>query len=150
MTILSSTVLYKERVLPSMMFYIAMLTLPISLFLVALPFSEVASIVLPLTSIPVVLVLTWVAAPRIELTDQKLSVGKVSIERKYLGHAKVVNAEGSFQERGVKLDARAFTSFQIGIKELVNIEIQDDLDPTPYWLVASRNPEVLAGLLNKS
>jgi hypothetical protein len=47
------------------------------------------------------------------------------------------------------LDTRAFTRFQIGVKSLVKIELVDPQDPTPYWLIATRNPEVLAGLINK-
>ena len=149
MTILPATDLYKERVLPTVYFYIASITLPLSLFLVALPFSEVVSISLALASIPLVLVLSWLGSPLIALNEQTLSIGQASIETKYLGKAEVVSAQEAFLERGVKLDSRAFTKFQIGVKQLVKIEIQDKQDPTPYWLIATRNPEVLAGLINK-
>jgi hypothetical protein len=150
MTILPATDLYKERVLPTVYFYIASITLPLSLFLVALPFSEVVSISLALASIPAVLVLSWLGSPLISLEKETLSIGQASIETKYLGKAEVVSPENAFQERGAKLDSRAFTKFQIGVKQLVKIEIQDKQDPTPYWLIATRNPEVLAGLINKS
>ncbi len=149
MTILLATDLYKERVLPTVYFYIASITLPLSLFLVALPFSEVVSISLALASIPLVLVLSWLGSPLIALNQQTLSIGQASIETKYLGKAEVVSPQEAFLERGVKLDSRAFTKFQIGVKQLVKIEIQDKQDPTPYWLIATRNPEVLAGLINK-
>ncbi len=149
MTILPATDLYKERVLPTVYFYIASITLPLSLFLVALPFSEVVSVSLALASIPLVLVLSWLGSPLIALNEQTLSIGQASIETKYLGKAEVVSAQEAFLERGVKLDSRAFTKFQIGVKQLVKIEIQDKQDPTPYWLIATRNPEVLAGLINK-
>lgn len=149
MTILPATDLYKERVLPTVYFYIASITLPLSLFLVALPFSEVVSISLALASIPLVLVLSWLGSPLIALNQQTLSIGQASIETKYLGIAEVVSPQEAFLERGVKLDSRAFTKFQIGVKQLVKIEIRDKQDPTPYWLIATRNPEVLAGLINK-
>jgi hypothetical protein len=149
MTILPATDRYRERVLPTVYFYIASLTLPLSLFLVALPFSEVVSISLALASIPLVLVLSWLGSPLITLNQQTLSIGHASIETKYLGKAEIVSPQNAFSERGVKLDSRAFTKFQIGVKQLVKIEIQDKQDPTPYWLIATRNPEVLAGLINK-
>ena len=149
MTILPATDVYKERVLPTVYFYIASITVPLSLFLVALPFSEVVSISLALASIPLVLVLSWLGSPLIALNEQTLSIGQASIETKYLGKAEVVSPQEAFLERGVKLDSRAFTKFQIGVKQLVKIEIQDKQDPTPYWLIATRNPEVLAGLINK-
>jgi hypothetical protein len=149
MTILPATDIYKERVLPTVYFYIASITLPLSLFLVALPFSEVVSISLALASIPLVFVLSWLGSPLITLNKQTLSIGQASIETKYLGKAEVVSSQEAFFERGVKLDSRAFTKFQIGVKQLVKIEIQDKQDPTPYWLIATRNPEVIAGLINK-
>jgi hypothetical protein len=114
-----------------------------------LPFSEVVSIFLALASIPLVLVLSWLGSPLIALNQQTLSIGQASIETKYLGKAEVVSPQEAFLERGVKLDSRAFTKFQIGVKQLVKIEILDKQDPTPYWLIATRNPEVLAGLINK-
>ena len=149
MTILPAKNLYKERVLPSIYFYIASITLPVSIFLVALPFSEVVSISLALLSIPVVLVLSWVGSPLISLSKETLAIGKVVIELKHLGKVEVVSPAKAFEERGVKLDTRAYTRFQIGVKQMIKIEIKDQLDPTPYWLVATRNPEVLAGLIDK-
>jgi hypothetical protein len=150
MTLLSAKNLYKERVLPSVYFYIASITLPLSLFLVALPFSEIVSITLAVLSIPVVLILSWLGSPLISLTEKSLAIGKVAIELKHLGSAEIIKPIDAFVERGVKLDTRAFTRFQIGVKQMVKIEIKDSQDPTPYWLIATRNPEVLAGLINKS
>lgn len=149
MTILPAKNLYKERVLPSIYFYLAAITLPVSIFLVALPFSEVVSISMAIMSIPVFLVLSWLGSPLITLTEETLSIGKVAIELEHLGRVEVITPSKAFEERGVKLDTRAFTKFQIGVKQMVKIEIKDPLDPTPYWLIATRNPEVLAGLISK-
>ena len=149
MTLLPVTVLYKERVLPSGLFYLATLTLPISLILVALPFSDTVGFVMAGISIPLVFALTWIAAPLITLTETELRVGNVVIERALLGRVEVVSGKDAFNERGIKLDSRAYTRFQVGVKELVKIEIRDELDPTPYWLIATRNPEVITGLINK-
>jgi hypothetical protein len=149
MTIIPATVLYKERVLPSVLFYLATLTLPVSLILVALPFSEVAGFVMAGISIPLILGLTWLAAPLITLTESELRIGNVAIDRALLGDVEVVTSANAFKERGVNLHSRAYTRFQIGVKELIKVEIKDELDPTPYWLIATRNPEVIAGLINK-
>jgi hypothetical protein len=150
MTILSGTVLYKERVLPSSLFYLATLILPVSLILVALPFSEFVGFLLAGISIPLVFGLTWLAAPLITISDTELRVGTAIIERNYLGEVEIITASNGFKERGVLLDSRAYTKFQIGIKESVKLEIRDDQDPTPYWLIATRNPEIIAGLLKKN
>ena len=149
MTIIPATALYKERVLPSALFYLATLTLPVSLILVALPFSEVAGFVMAGIAIPLIIGLTWLAAPLITLTESELRIGSVAIDRALLGDVEVVTSANAFKERGVNLHSRAYTRFQIGVKELIKVEIKDELDPTPYWLIATRNPEVIAGLINK-
>jgi hypothetical protein len=149
MTLLPVKNLYKERVLPSIYFYIASITLPLSLFLVALPFSELVSIALALLSIPAILLFSWLGSPLISLTEQSLAIGSVAIDLKHVGKAEVIYPASAFAERGVKLDSRAYTRFQIGVKQMVKIQIEDSQDPTPYWLLATRNPEVLAGLINK-
>ena len=149
MTNLSSPVLYQERTLPSLGFYAATLFVPVAVFVIALPFSEEVGLVLSALSFSLVLVTTWFFSPLITLTAEHLTIGKVKIETKYLGTAKSIEGDEVFMERGTRLDSRAYTLFQTGVKQLVKIEINDERDPTPYWLIASRNPEVIAGLLNK-
>ena len=149
MTKLSPTVLYKERTLPSLGFYSATTFVPVALFLITLPFSEQVGLIVALISIVSIFALSWALAPIITLTAETLSVGKVRIETKYLGVAQQVEGNDAFVERGQRLDTRAFTRFQIGVKQLIKIEIVDEEDPTPYWLIATRNPEVIAGLINK-
>ncbi len=60
----------------------------------------------------------------------------------------MIEHKDQFLERGHKLSTLAYTRFQIGVKGLVKVELQDENDPTPYWLVATKHPEVLAGYLN--
>jgi hypothetical protein len=149
MTKESSPVLYRERTLPSLGFYAAALFIPVAMFVIALPFSVEIGFVVAALSIPLMLVASWALSPLIELTADHLRVGRIEIETKYLGSATAIEGHSVFLERGPHLDTRAFTKFQVGVKQLVKIEIQDKQDPTPYWLVATRNPEILAGLINK-
>lgn len=149
MTNTSSPVLYTERTLPSLGFYAATLFVPLAVYLISLPFSEHVGLVVSLISWASVLVWSYLNAPLIVLTKEILRIGKVNIETKYLGDVTEVTADESFRERGPSLDTRAFTRFQIGVKTLIKIEINDAADPTPYWLVATRNPEVLAGIISK-
>jgi len=149
MTNLSSPVLYRERTLPSLGFYASASFIPIAVFLIALPFSVEVGLFAAAGSIPTILAITWYLSPLIELTSETLRVGKAQIETEFLGQAIEISGPNSFSERGPLLDTRAYTKFQVGVKELVKIEIQDEQDPTPYWLVATRNPEILAALINK-
>jgi hypothetical protein len=149
MTNISSPVLYSERTLPSLGFYAATLFAPLAVYLISLPFSESVGLVAAMVAWVAVLVWSYLSAPLIVLTKEFLKVGQVRIETKYLGQATEIDSAQAFKERGPQLDTRAFTRFQIGVKTLIKIEIIDDADPTPYWLIASRNPEVLAGIISK-
>lgn len=92
----------------------------------------------------------WFSAPVIQLADGRLSVGDVEIPVSAVGAIQVIQPQNAFQERGPKLDPRAFTRFQISVKSMIRLEITDSNDPTPYWLIASRKPEVLAQAIEAS
>lgn len=149
MTKVSLPSLYKERVLPSLSFYAATLFVPLALFFIILPFSESVPAIVALSSVLSIFVISWLTAPLITLDTNNLRIGKTRIDKKFLGTATAVYKQDAFKERGSRLDIRAFTKFQVGIQQLVRVEINDEDDPTPYWLIATRNPEVLAAQINK-
>jgi hypothetical protein len=45
---------------------------------------------------------------------------------------------------GPGADARAYLLLRPYLKRAVRVTVRDDRDPTPYWLVSSRDPEHLA------
>lgn len=148
MTKMQKPVSYAERVFPSVSFLVAGLFLPAALFLISLPFSLELAFLVAAGSYFSLLATSYVLAPKILLTEEVLQVSRAVIPTKHLGLARVVERQDQFSERGQKLSTLAYTRFQIGVKGLVKIEITDESDPTPYWLVATRHPEVLAGYLN--
>lgn len=148
MTKTQKPVSYAERVFPSISFLVAGLFLPAALFLVSLPFSLELAFFVAAGSYVSLLAASYLLAPKILLTEDVLQVSRAVISTKHLGSASVVERQDQFSERGQKLSTLAYTRFQIGVKGLVKIEIADESDPTPYWLVATRHPEVLAGYLN--
>jgi hypothetical protein len=97
--------------------------------------------------------LTFVAiiigsAPTISLTGETLTARGATIERKNLAEAVVIPKNEIFSALGPNLDARAWLAIQASVKGLVKVEIADPEDPTPYWLISTRNPEKLARMLN--
>jgi hypothetical protein len=50
-------------------------------------------------------------------------------------------------ERGTRLDARAYLMLRGWIPGVARITLDDPTDPTPYWLVSTRDPEGLAAAL---
>jgi hypothetical protein len=93
-------------------------------------------------------VLMFLSSPIVVVTDTELIVKGARIERKYLGNVSVVPRDEIFEALGRDLNANAWLSIQASVKGLVKIEITDPEDSSPYWMVSTRQPEVLAKTLN--
>jgi hypothetical protein len=94
--------------------------------------------------------LLFFRAPQIRVTKEKLYVGRASIPRDLIGEPVAISKSEVFSERGPKLDPAAYKVFQGSIKTAIKIPISDPQDPTPYWLVSTRNPAKLAIVLKSS
>jgi hypothetical protein len=53
-------------------------------------------------------------------------------------------------ERGQRLDARAWLLIRGWISPVVTVTVVDDSDPTPYWLVSTRQPDALVAALTSA
>ena len=100
--------------------------------------------------VAVIAVVVHLGTPRIVLTDEDLRVGRAHIERRYVGEAEALRGDDARLARGPALDGRAFMNFRVSIPDLCRISIVDPVDPTPYWLTATRHPEELARAINAS
>lgn len=147
--VIPARILFRERVLPSPLGWAPLLLLGSAIALVLAPITG-ASVGMVAAGFVVGLAaaLIWAASPVIELTNLGLRVGTAAIPVELLGEATAISKQQSFEERGPKLDARAFIRFQVTVATLCKIEIADRNDPTPYWLFSSRRGEELARLLN--
>ena len=142
--------IYRERVLPSA----PNLLLPIFLFV------SVVAIMLPISepwAIPVAALLSaafvtflFVSSPVIEISETELVCKGARIDRKFLGEIAIIPKTESFEQLGQKLDARSWLAIQPSVKGLLKIEIVDETDPTPYWLLTSRNAERIKEILEKA
>lgn len=138
---------YRERLWPAWWVFLATaLVIPASL-LVFLPISEVAGVVSAIVLYGGVVVVLLTTAPVIEVTDGMLRVGRARIERSFVGAVTAHRGADATAERGTRLDARAYLVLRGWVSGVARIEIVDDADPTPYWLVSTKNPEALAAAL---
>ncbi len=83
----------------------------------------------------------WFSSPRIVISGGNLKVGRAQIPVKYLGETFVYKGNKAWEERGPKSDPNALLGIRGGIDPVVKIVIDDERDPTPYWLVSTRKPE---------
>lgn len=79
----------------------------------------------------------------IEVLNENLNVGRAQIEKKYLGEAEPLNDEQMRYLRGPGINPAAFLALRFWVKGGVKITVNDQRDPTPYWLVSTKNPEKL-------
>lgn len=140
---------YRERLYPSLLSYLAWSLVFPSVWLVVSAVFAPGALMLGLLSLAVVWLLLTFSAPMIHMDETNLSVAGAKIPLALLGTVKIIGKAEAFDERGPRLDARAFRVFAPGIRTLVRVEIVDPADPTPYWLFATRNPERVTELLTE-
>lgn len=138
---------YRERLWPTWwVFLLATLVIPASL-LVFLPISQLAGVISAVVVYGAIVTVLLATTPVIEVDNQMLRVGRARIERSFLGKVTSHTGKDAVAERGTRLDARAYLVLRGWIPGVARIELRDAADPTPYWLVSTRNPEGLAAAL---
>ena len=84
----------------------------------------------------------------IYVTNQMLHVNKAKIDLKYIKSATVLTPVEYKKMIGVAADPAAFLAINFWIRSGVKVELKDKKDPTPYWLISSRNPKKLVKALS--
>lgn len=85
---------------------------------------------------------------RITVEGGRLQAGSARIEARWLGPAEPLDEEAARRAAGIEADARAFLLLRPYLKRAVKVAIQDPADPTPYWLLSTRRPDVLAAAIS--
>lgn len=139
---------YRETLTPAPWIFLATaLVMPASL-LVFLPISIPAGIAVALGLYAAIVGVLIATTPRIEVTESHVRAGRARLPLEVVSNVSTSTGREAFEERGVKLDARAWMLLRGWIPGLVRVELDDPQDPTPYWLVSSRRPEELAAAIN--
>jgi hypothetical protein len=86
---------------------------------------------------------------RISIDQRELRIDKAHIELKYLGKVTVLDSDAMRMLRTRDADPAAFLAIKFWASKGVKIEVIDQRDSTPYWLVTSKRGEKLAALLTK-
>ncbi|RNE49291.1 DUF3093 domain-containing protein [Corynebacterium alimapuense] len=93
------------------------------------------------------ILLTWSSTVlRVERDDSGttwLSVQSASLPADVVARSLAVPASAKRNAMGRQLDPAAFLVSHAWVPEMVMLVLEDPEDPTPYWLISSRNPEKL-------
>lgn len=93
---------------------------------------------------------TWwllATAPLVVVDDLVLRAGRARLPLRYIGRIAPLDDEQSRDARGRLADPAAYLCLRGWVPRTVLVEVEDDRDPHPYWLVSSRDGHALARAL---
>jgi hypothetical protein len=141
--------LYRERVWPAPWVLISLaLVLPASL-LVFLPINPIVGAATGVVLYTGLVVLLILGSPTLEVTERGFTAGRATLPARHIGAAEGFSRQDATRERGPALDARAWLLIRGWVDPVVRVEVADDRDPVPYWLVSTRRPDELVSALDR-
>lgn len=141
------TVLYEERLWPSPWIWLIAAGFSAATIVMFAPISMGVAYGVAVVVAIIVSTLLILSTPRIAVTATTLTVGRATIERKYLGATDWFTGDDATHQRGPGLHGLAYLCIRGWISPVVRIEVTDPEDRTPYWLASSRHPERLVAAL---
>ncbi|SDI81836.1 Protein of unknown function [Arthrobacter subterraneus] len=141
-------ILYDERLWPTPFVWVLVTGVAGASILVFAPISMLTGIIACITIFVIVAALLILSTPRITVTASTLKVGRAHIDRTYLGTARSYRNKEATHQRGPALNALAYLCIRGWIDPVVRIDIDDEEDPTPYWLVSTRHPTKLVNAVS--
>ncbi len=140
----------RERLLAPPSWWCAAAAFAVAWGWVALVVSDATAAVV--TTVAVALVVgvvlgAWGAAV-VEAGPHGLRVGRVHLEAAHVGRVRALDAATTREVLGPRADARAWLHVRPYVAAALLVEVDDPDDPTPYWVVSSRDPAALAAALD--
>ena len=86
----------------------------------------------------------------IEITANELKVGRAHIDLKYIGAITALDSNAMRTIRTRDADPMAYLGIRFWSSTGVKIEIEDQRDETPYWLITSNKANQLVNALMQS
>jgi hypothetical protein len=83
----------------------------------------------------------------VDVDESGLRAGNVALPASRIGRVRALDAATAHRLLGPGLRADAELSLRPWIKTAVQIEVEDTVDTTPYWVVATRRPSELVAAL---
>lgn len=83
----------------------------------------------------------------VELTEKELIVGRAHIELRYISKIEQLDTQKMRLLRTRDADPASYLAITFWISTGVKITLQDDRDPTPYWLVSCKKSKELTSTL---
>jgi hypothetical protein len=86
----------------------------------------------------------------IQVDHSELMVGRAHIELKYIGEVTELDTAAMKTLRSRDANPMAFLAFRFWSSTGVKVEVNDERDETPYWLITSNKANQLAKALKEN
>jgi len=137
--------LYRERLTPNQWWWLATVAIGGSFGLVLYPVAGRPGLILgAMAGAGVGIAVLLVTSAEVEVAGGSLRAGRARILVTDLGPVEVVDADRMARLRGPDIDPRAYLCQRSWLPGGVKVAVTDPTDPTPYWLISSHHPELLA------
>ncbi|NUT72011.1 DUF3093 domain-containing protein [Pseudarthrobacter sp. C4D7] len=140
-------VVYREKLWPNAWIWVIAAGVSAAGILVFAPISMEAGFIAAVVLLAIITVLLVLSTPAITVTPDTLTIGRATIERRFVGAVQQFTAGDATAERGTRLNGLAYLCIRGWIDPVVKIEITDPADRTPYWLASTRHPDRLTAAL---
>jgi hypothetical protein len=142
--------IYREKLWPAWWLYLATaLVMPASM-LVFVPINFTTGVIVAIALYLGIGISLILGSPVIEVTKDALYAGRATLPIDVVGDVAPFRGDAATLKRGRELDARAWLMIRGWISAVVTVEVKDPEDPTPYWLLSTRNPEGLAQAITEA
>lgn len=134
---------YRERVTPPIWgFALTALLIPASM-IIFLPIDPIIGWIVAAVLVGGSCLALFLASPTVAVENGMLRAGRANIPVSELGTSSALTPDESKEALGLGYNAAAFHSTSAWQRRVVKVEIADESDPTPYWLISTRRPERL-------
>lgn len=139
--------LHRERLWPSALLLISTTLIIPTLMLVFLPINPTAGVYVAIGLFLAVVIMLLAGSPKIEVTTGELVAGRARVPVRLIGTVTAFRATDATLQRGRLLDARAWLLIRGWVSPVVKVELTDESDPTPYWILSTRRPDALVAAI---
>lgn len=146
---MQDTVIYSERLWPSPWVWLLVLGAAAASIVTFAPIDVLIGFAAAVVIALVLVTLLVLSTPRILVTSTTLTVGRATIERRYLGAVSAYTGDEATEQRGTALNGLAYLCIRGWISPVVRIEVTDPEDRTPYWLASTRRPKQFTAALTR-
>lgn len=135
---------YREKLRPAAWVWATASLLGCGFGLILVPKSEQLALVVAILATATLAGLLARTTPEVSVRDGQLHAGRARLPLEFCGAVESLDAAAMRHAHGPGLDARAYLCIRGWIPTGIRVAVADPRDPTPYWLISSRRPNLLA------